>query len=116
MSSIVINLQEYFPNSSVVSGRDAGQRVRSSCHLDDLDRRNETIEITIPKTIQTVTASFFGGLLSSTIRLAGNASDVYRRVQLKVESTDGEAKERAIRSTLEREVQRVLTSDRPLIV
>lgn len=61
----------------VFSGRARGIAARAEYHLDDLDREDTSVEVTIPQNAYTVTSSFFLGLFGPSVIKAGN-SEVFK--------------------------------------
>jgi hypothetical protein len=71
MAKSVIDLGRYVTSGvTVLAGRERGEEARSAL---DLDRKDSVEEFTvvIPRTLATVTMSFFLGLLAPTVRKLG---------------------------------------------
>lgn len=68
--SRTINLKDYIEprDSTSLSGRPLGLKVRENIKLDYLEENYDTINIVIPKTITVINPSYFLGLFGSSVR------------------------------------------------
>lgn len=65
---IKINLHQYRTGTSkIFSGRDKGIEVRKEKNLDEIDKNDEPVVVSIPKDTWTINSSFFGGLFEKSV-------------------------------------------------
>lgn len=65
---IKINLHQYRTGTSkIFSGRDKGIDVRKEKNLDEMDKNDEQVVVSIPKDTWTINSSFFGGLFEKSV-------------------------------------------------
>jgi hypothetical protein len=95
-----IDLRPYRPvNSSSFSGRPQGEAVRKAINLDELDSKQEEVNIRIPADTTSFNPSFFLGLLYDSISRLG--MDKFRsKYTLQIE-TSNERLRSAISSNIE---------------
>ena len=98
----------------VLVGRPRGESLRAAFGLDRIDESQAPVTIKIPSRIQAITASFIGGLFSPSIQRAATRSEFFNRFRFEFDG--GEEKQRVFMSVIEREVNRVLSSGKPLVV
>jgi hypothetical protein len=69
-----INLGELTGNGKVhnLSGRLRGQAARKMFQIDDIDRRDDAVEVIVPGYVYSLTPSFFQGLFGDSVKAHGN--------------------------------------------
>lgn len=77
----VIDFAKY--NGPVYTGRERGVRLRAELRLDDIDRSDAIVEVSIPDDTYTVTSSFFLGLFGPSVIRAGSKDAFYERFHFK---------------------------------
>lgn len=77
MSSVVVDLNEVA--GPVYSGRDRGEAVRQKFRLDEADAAGDTVRVVVPKTVFTVSSSFFLGMLGPSVRRCGSLDEFERK-------------------------------------
>ena len=67
--SIKINIKDKIPSKTVIlSGRTKGKKMRDILKLDELEEKEDIIEITISKPIASFNSSYFLGLFTVSIK------------------------------------------------
>lgn len=63
----------------VYTGRDRGERLRASFHLDDIDSTNELVQVIIPPQTYSISSSFFLGLFGPSVVRLGNKEAFFKK-------------------------------------
>lgn len=67
-----INLKPYAgAHSIVMSGRPRATQIRKELNLDDLDKKDESVEVLVPLEVVSLNSSFFLGLFGQSVRNLG---------------------------------------------
>lgn len=112
MNPQMIDLEKYF-TTNTVSGRERGELVRKENGLEP--GRTNSIVIVVPQRVHTITASFFGGLLGAIMLQAGSHAAIRDRVRFRIAGDQVEVRERMFRDAMDREYNRVIASEQPLL-
>lgn len=76
-----INLQMFKRSESkVYTGRPEGEKARSQLKLDDFDKTDDIMKITIPEDTFSVNSSFFSGMFQKSLKTLGE--EAFRRKYL----------------------------------
>lgn len=72
----IINLEDFRAKegnriSKVFTGRDRGKYVREKSHIDEIEKKYESINIIIPENIYSINPSFFEEFLVNVVRKLG---------------------------------------------
>ncbi len=70
----------------VISGRDFGERQRQELEIDEKIENNDSITIVIPKTIYSISSSFFLGMFGEILRKYGREKFL-NKVKFKCENS-----------------------------
>lgn len=98
---ITINLQQYRnPNSRILCGKTFGIQVRKKMKLDDIDKTEEQVTITIPDDIWSLNPSYFIGVFEKSIHYLGEEN--FRKKYLFQCSND------FIKENIEQEIEDIL--------
>lgn len=76
-TSTVIDLAKY--NGPVYTGRQRGELLRESLHLDAIDAEDSAVSVLVPNETYTVSSSFFLGLFGPSVVKAGSKEAFYKR-------------------------------------
>ena len=71
MNKLIIFNPLKIGNDKVLSGRDIGHIYRLVHNLDELDRTEEKVIITLPSNLMAITASFFIGCFGPSVKKLG---------------------------------------------
>lgn len=78
-ASTVIDLAKY--NGPVYTGRQRGELLRESLHLDTMDAEGTPVSVLVPTETYTVSSSFFLGLFGPSVVKAGSKEAFYKRYE-----------------------------------
>lgn len=76
-ASTVIDLAKY--NGPVYTGRQRGELLRETLHLDAMDAEGAIVSVVVPTETYTVSSSFFLGLFGPSVVKAGSKEAFYKR-------------------------------------
>lgn len=80
-TSKVIDLSKF--NGPVYTGRQRGEMLRESLHLDQVDAGGASVEVLVPAETYTVSSSFFLGLFGPSVVKAGSKDAFYKLYHFK---------------------------------
>lgn len=63
----------------VYTGRDRGEQLRQTFHLDESDLAENEIDVIIPSSTYSISSSFFLGLFGPSVVRAGNRDSFYKK-------------------------------------